>query len=157
MTFISKNVYIDKLDNLVVISNNTFHSTVKMKPVELKSDTYIDSSNKNNDKDRKVTIHDFVRISKYKIFFAKGYAPNWSEEVFLIKKDKKLKILWTYVINNLNGEETVGTLYKEKLEITNQKGFRNEKVIKKKDDNLYVKWKGYNDLFNSWVDKKDTM
>ena len=64
---------------------------------------------------------------------------------------------WTYVINDLKGEETVGTLYEEELEKTNQKRFRNEKVIKKKDDNLYVKWKGYNDLFNSWIDKKDTI
>ena len=60
----------------------------------------------------------------------------------------------TYVINDLKGEETVGTLYKEELEKTNQKSFRNEKLIKKEDNNLYIKWKGYNDLFNSWIVKK---
>ena len=93
MSLISKNVYIDKLDDLVNIYNNTCHSATKMKLVELKSDTCIDSSNKNNDEDCKFKIRYFVGISKYKNIFAKGYTPNWSEEVFVIKKVKKLKIL----------------------------------------------------------------
>ena len=62
---------------------------------------------------------------------------------------------WTYVINDLSGEETVGTFYKKELEKANQKACRIEKVIKKKGNKLYVKWKGYNNLFNCWIDKKD--
>ena len=64
--------------------NNKCHSTIKMKPVDLKSSTYIDSNKEHNDKDPKFKIGDIVRISKYKNIFAKGYTPNWSEEVFVI-------------------------------------------------------------------------
>ena len=83
-----KNVYVDKLDDIVNKYNNTYHSTIKMKPVDVKSNTYIDSSKEINDKDPKFKIGDIVRISKYKNIFAKGYTPNWSEEVFLTKKFK---------------------------------------------------------------------
>ena len=60
-----------------------------------------------------------------------------------------------HVINDLNGEEFTGTFYEKELQRMNQKEFRIGKVIKRKDDKLYVKWKGYNSLFNSWIDKKD--
>ena len=62
---------------------------------------------------------------------------------------------WTYVINDLNGEEIIGTFYKNELQGTKQNEFKIEKVIKRKDDKLYVKWKGYDNSFNSWIDKKD--
>ena len=86
MTSISKNVYIHNLDDKVNKYTNTYHSTVKMNHVDVKSSTYIDSSEEINDKDSKFIIGDIARISKYKNIFAKGYAPNWSEEVFVIKK-----------------------------------------------------------------------
>ena len=86
--------------------------------------------------------------------FAKRYMPNWSEEIFVIKKVKNT-VPWTYVINDINGEELIGTFYEEELQGTNQQEFRLKKVIKKKGDKLYVKWKGYNNSFNSWIDKKD--
>ena len=63
-------------------------------------------------------------------------------------------VLWTYVINDLNGEEIIGTFYENELQKTSQKEFRIEKVIKRKGDKLYVKWKDYDSLFNSWIDKK---
>ena len=88
MTSISKNVYIDKLDDIIKIYNNSYHSTIKMKPVDIKSSTYINSSKEINHEDPKFKIGDIVRISKYKNIFAKGYFPNWSKEVFLIKKVK---------------------------------------------------------------------
>ena len=61
---------------------------------------------------------------------------------------------WTYVLDDLNGEEIIGTFYKKELQKTNQQGFRTEKVIKRKGDKLYVKWKGYDGSFYSWIDKK---
>ena len=85
MTSISKNVYIDELDDIVNKYNNAYHRTVKMKPVDVKDNAYIDSSKEVNDKDPKFKVGDHLRISKYKKIFANGYTPNWSEEVFVIK------------------------------------------------------------------------
>ena len=78
----------------------------------------------------------------------------WSEEVFVIKKVKST-VLWTYVIRDRNGDQIIGTFYKKDLRRTNQKEFRVKKVIKRKGDKLYVKWKGYDSSFESWIDKKD--
>ena len=85
--------------------------------------------------------------------FAKGYTQNWSE-VFVVKKIKN-KVPWTYVISDLNGEKIDGTFYEKELQKTDQQEFRIEKVIKRKGDKLYVKWKGYDNSFNSWINKKD--
>ena len=71
----------------------------------------------------------------------------------MIKKVKNT-VPWTYVINDLNNEEIIGSFYEKELQKTNQKEFRIEKVIKRKGDKLYVKWKGYDSSFNSWIDKK---
>ena len=83
-------MYINKLDDIGNEYNNTKHRTTKMKPIDVKDNTYIDFGKKANDNDPKFKVGDHVRISKYKNIFAKGYTPNWSEEVFVIKK--KLKI-----------------------------------------------------------------
>ena len=69
----------------------------------------------------------------------------------------KNTVPWAYVINDLNGEEIVGTVYENKLQKTKQKEFRIEKVIKRKGDKLYVKWKGYNSSFNGWIYEKDSI
>ena len=84
----------------------------------------------------------------------KDNTANWSEEVFVVSKIKKT-VPWTYVINYINGEEIIGTFYGKELQKTNQQKFRIEKVIKRKGDKLYVKWKGYDNSFTSWIDKKD--
>ena len=94
---------IDKLDDIVGEYSNTYHRTIKMKPVDVKYNTYIDFKKEVNDKDPKFKVGDCVRISKYKNIFAKGYTPNWSEEVFIIKRVKNT-VQWTYIINDLNGE-----------------------------------------------------
>ena len=83
-----------------------------MKPIDVKSNTYIDSSNEINNKNPKLKIGDVVGISKYKNVVAKGYIPNQSAEVFVIKK-VKITVSWTYVINDLNGDEVVGTFYEQ--------------------------------------------
>ena len=130
-----------------------------MKPVDVKDNTHIDSmelySDKEvNDKDPKFKVGYHVRMSKNKNIFAKGYTPNWSEEVFEIKRVKNT-VPWTYVINDLNGDEIIGTFYEKELQKTNQQEFRIEKVIERKGKKLYVKWGGYDSPFNSWIDKKD--
>ena len=79
--------------------------------------------------------------------------PNWAEEIFVIEKNKNT-VPWTYVINYLNGKEIICTFYGKELQGTKQQEFRKEKVIKRKGYKLYVKWKGYNNSFNSWIDKK---
>ena len=111
MTSVSKNVYIDKLDDIVGEYNNTYHTTIKMKPVDVKDNTYIGFKKEVNDKVPKFKVGDNVRISKYKYIFAKGYTPNWSEKVFVVIKIKNT-VPWTYVIN---GEETTGTFYEQEL------------------------------------------
>ena len=112
MTSVSKNVYIDKLDDIVNEYNNTYHTTIKMKPIDVKDNTYINTGKKVNDKDPKFKVGDRVRIPKYKNIFAKGYTPNWYEEIFMIK-DVKNTVPWTYVINDLNREEIIGTFYEK--------------------------------------------
>ena len=143
MTAISKNVYLDVLDDIVNKYNNNIHRTIKMKPIEVTDDYYAKYNriafNENSDKkDPKFKVGDNVRISKYKNIFAKGYTPNWSE-VFINKI--KNAIPWTYAISDLNGEEIAGSFYEKELQKTNQKEFRIEKVLKRKGDKLYVKWK----------------
>ena len=125
-----------------------------MKPVDVQDNTYIDFKKIVNDKNSKSKVGDHVRISKCKNIFAKGYTPNSSEEVFVIKKVKNT-VPWTYVNNDLNGEEITRTFYEKELQKTDQQEFRIEKVIKRKGNKLYVKWKGYDNSFNSWIDKKD--
>ena len=142
MTSISKNVYIDKLDDIVDEYNNRYHTAIRMKPIDVEDNTYINTDKNTNDKNPKFKVGDRVRISKYKNIFAKGYTPNWSEEVFIIKIVKNT-VPWTYVINDLNGEEIMGIFYGKELQKTNEEEFRIEKVIKRKDDKIYVKWKGY--------------
>ena len=154
MAAILKNVYFDVLDDIVDKYNNTIHKTIKMKPIDVTGDSYAKYNENSNKKDPKFKVGDHVRISKYKNIFAKGYTPNWSEEVFVVNKIKNT-VPWTYVVSDLNGEEITGSFYEKELQKISQKEFRIEKVLKRKGDKLYVKWKGYDNRFNSWIDKKD--
>ena len=128
MTAISENVYFDVLDDIV---NKDFDK-----------------------KNPKFKVGDHVRISKYKNIFAKRYAPNWSEEIFVVSRIKNT-VPWTYVIIDLNDGKITGSFYEKELQTTSQEEFRIEKGLKRKGDKLYVKWKDYDNRFNSWIDKKD--
>ena len=97
MTSVSKNVYIDNLADVV----NKYHSPIKMKPFDIKSSTYIDFNKENDKEEPKLEVGDHVRISKHKNVLIKGYVPNWSEEVFVIKKVKNA-VPWTYIISDFN-------------------------------------------------------
>ena len=154
MAAVSKSVYFDVLDDIVHKHNNTIYRTIKMKPIDVTSDSYAECNEDSNEKDTKFKIGDHVRISKYKNIFAKGYTQNWSDEIFIIIKIKNT-VQWTYVISDLNGETIDGIFYEKELQKTNQQEFIIEKILKRKGDKLYVKWKGYDNSFNSWIDKKD--
>ena len=154
MTSVSKNVYINKLDDILNEYNNRHRRAINMKPVDVTDNTYNGFKKEISDKEPKFKFGDHVRISKNKNIFAKGHTTIWSEEVFAITKVKNI-VPWTYVVNDLNGEEIIGTFYEKELQKTNQQEFGIEKVIKIKVDKLYVKWKGYDSSFNSWIDKKD--
>ena len=108
MTAISKNVYFDMLDDIFNKYSHTVHKTTKMKPIK---------------------VADHVRISKYKNIFAKGYTPNWSEEIFAVSKIKNT-VLQTYVVSDFNGEEITGSFYEKELQKTSREKFRIEKVFK---------------------------
>ena len=133
-------MYIDKLDDIVKECNNKYHTSIKMKSIDVKDNTYVDFKKEINNKDHKFKVGDYIRISKYKNIFAKGNMSNCSEELFLIEKVKNT-VPWTYVINDLNGEEIIGSFYEKELQGTNQQKFRIEKVIKKKEINYMLNGK----------------
>ena len=120
MTTISKTVYIDVLNDIVNKYNNTVHETIKMKPINVTDDSYVEYNEDSNKKSPKFKVNDQVRISKYKNIFAKGYVPNWSEEVFVVNEIKNT-VPWTYTINDLNGGKVIGTFYEKELQKTNKK------------------------------------
>ena len=93
----------------MILLINTVHRTIKMKPIDVTSDSYAEYNEDFNKKDPKFKVGDHVRISKYKNIFAKGYAPNWSEDVFVVSGVVKNTVPWTYVISDLNGEEITGS------------------------------------------------
>ena len=158
----STSVYINVLLGLVREYNNTRHSSIKMTPVEAskkKNELTVWRNlypNRLNiiDINPKFSIGDKVRISKKKELFEKGYTTRWTEEVFTITKINRTSPI-TYKIADLNGEEIDGAFYEPELQKTSQQLFRIEKVIEKGKNKSLVKWKGYSDDFNSWVDNKD--
>ena len=123
MTTIGKNVYFNDLDDILKKYNNTVHSSIKMKPKDVTDDSFVEYSEETNQKDLKFKVGDNVRISKCENIFAKGYTPNWSEEVFVVNKVHN-NVPWTYLINDLSGEEIKGSFYEKEFQKTDQKEFR---------------------------------
>ena len=154
--------YMNVLPELVEDYNNTVHSSIKMTP--------IDASKKKNEltvwrnlyPDRfkinkltpKFSVGDEVRITKKKKVFEKGYTTRWTEEIFTIKEIQNTNPI-IYKLEDLEGEEIKGIFYESELQKTEQQIYRIEKIIKKEKGKSLVKWKGYSDKFNSWVDNKD--
>ena len=117
MTATGKNGCYDVLDDVVNKYNNTKHSTIKMKPIDVKDTNkrvYIDE---HNEKDSRFKVADRVRISKLKNIFAEGYTPNWSKELFIVDKINDT-VPYTYNLKDLNDEEIIGSLYDRELEKT---------------------------------------
>ena len=95
-------MYIDKLDDMLNRYNNKYHSAIKMKPVDVNPDMYVEYNKENNKEGSKFKVGDHSRISEYENIFAKDFVPNWSEEIFVIKKIKNT-LPWRYAISDLNG------------------------------------------------------
>ena len=131
MTAISKNVYFDVLDYVVNEYNNAVHKTIKKKPIGVTDDSFAEYNENFNKEDPKFKVGNHVRISKHKNIFAKEYAVNSSEEVFVVSKIKNT-VPWTYVVSDLNGEEISGSFNEKELQKSSQKEFRIEKVFKKR-------------------------
>ena len=115
MTATDKNVYYDVLDDAINKYNNTKHSTIKMKPIDVGDNdkrVYIDE---HNEKDSRFKVGDRVRISRYKNIFAKGYTPNWSKEIFIVDKINDT-VPYTYNLKDLNDEEIIGSFYDKELQ-----------------------------------------
>ena len=114
MTATGKNVYCNVLDDVVNKYNNTKDSTIKMKPIDVKNNkrVYIEE---HNEKDSRFKVGDRVRISGYKNIFAKGYAPNWSSDIFVVDKINDT-VPYKYNLKDLNDEETTGSFYDKELQ-----------------------------------------
>ena len=154
--------YIDVLPDLVEDYNNTVHSSTKLTPIEASKEKNELKVWRNLYPDRyktsrlnpKFSVGDEVRITKKKKVFEKGYTTRWTEEIFTIKEIRETNPI-TYKLEDLQGEEIKGTFYEPELQKTEQQIYRIEKIIKKEKGRSFVKWKGYSDKFNSWVDNKD--
>ena len=149
--------YIDVLDDLTDQYNNTIHSSIGMTPVDASKPSNQDIVRVNlypalpKAKKPKLTVGDWVRITRKKKTFEKGYTPRWTEEIF-----KVTQILYTnpvtYKISDSNDEEIVGSFYEQELQKTTQEVFRIEKVLQRKGKKSLVKWFGYPSEYNSWID-----
>jgi len=155
------NKYIYVIDGFVERYNNTRHSSIKMTPVEASKkenevrvyrNLYPDFTRR--PMRAKFKTGDKVRIQKKKGLFDKGFTPNWTEEVFTVSKIQRTNPV-TCKITDLNGEEIQGTFYEQELQKTSQEVCRIEEIVKKDKTRSLVKWKGYPESFNSWVDSKD--
>ena len=127
MTALSKNAYFD-CQTILSINTITVHRTIKTKPINVTSDSYLEQSEYSNKKEPRFRVGDRVRISKYKKIFANEYSQNWSEEVFVVSKIKNT-VPWTYTISDLNGEPIARSFYEKEFQKTSQEKFIIEKVI----------------------------
>ena len=112
MAAVSKNICFHALDDIVSKYNNTVHRSIKIKPINVTSDSYAEYNENFNKKYPKFKVGDHVRTSQYKNIFAKGYTPNWSEEDFVVNKIKNT-VPWTCVINDLNGDLITESFYEK--------------------------------------------
>ena len=140
MTSVSKNIYIDKLDDIGNKYNNTYDSTIQMKRADVKSNTYIESSQKINDKNPKFKLVILLEYQNIETFLQKVTLEIGLKKSLWLKK---LKIVFR------------GLMLLVILKVKKLREFRTEKLTRRKVDKLYVKWKGFSNSFNSWIDKKD--
>lgn len=164
-SFCGKYKWIDKLQNLITEYNNTRHRTIKMAPNKvthqneqmLLDTVYNYVWNLGVKFKPKFKVGDFVRLSKYKHIFEKSYTPNWTTEIFKVRKIQHTNPI-TYLLVDLNEQPIEGTVYQEELQIVQQKDiYLVEKILSRKKDMVYVKWLGFADSHNSWINKKEVL
>src|SRR6218665_1821487 len=157
--------YIDVLESIVARYNETRHSSIKMSPKDAgmkKNKTIVwrnlnSINNLNSEPIKpKFSVGDKVRITKKKTTFEKGYTARWTEEVFPVTQ-VQYTAPPTYKISDYNGEEIQGTFYEHELQKTTQEIYRIEKIIRNRGKKSLVKWLGYPESFNSWVDNETLM
>jgi len=159
--------WLDMLDDLIDSYNASYHRTIKRAPIEVNKSNedevrqLINGNSKPKVAKKLLKVGDIVRISKAKGIFAKGYKFNWSEELFKIKKVLATNPV-TYHVEDMSGEELKGCFYTEELMKTKIPNYaRIEKVLRKKVQNgktyIRVKWKDYDNKYNSWILKDDTV
>ena len=149
-------IFYNILDKLTNNYNNKYHSTIKMTPIEgskkINENIYNFEITK---KPGKFKIGDGVRISLEKNIFEKSYETNWTEEIFVIYDIKYSNVPYHY-LKDLNNEKLKGTFYEQQLQKTDMKKddlYTIEKILKTKNNKIYVKWRGYDSSFNSWIDE----
>lgn len=153
--------WIDILDQIVKVYNSTKHSTIRMKPRDVRrkhEQMLLNSVYKYSvhiKADSKFKVGDFVRISKYKHVFEKGYMPNWTTEIFKISKNQRTQPI-TYFLTDIDGNDIKGAFYELELQsVKNPDIYLVEKIIKRRGDSYFVKWLGFDDSHNEWVNKND--
>lgn len=150
--------WIDNIEKLVNKYNNTIHRTIKMRPrdVNIHNEKEILETIYNNIKIfpmPKYKIGENVRISKHKHIFEKMYTPNWTTEIFKIKKINNTNPI-TYILEDYQGKIILGSFYEyEIMKTRNPNIYLIEKILKKKGDRIFVKWLGFNNTHNQWIDK----
>lgn len=162
-TFLGSFKWIDSIQTLVDEYNNTIHRTIKMRPVEVNVDNEINLlrtvyANKSEVRRKpKFTVGTHVRISKYKSLFEKGYTPNWTSEIFKIRKVQNTHPV-TYLLKDDEGEDIVGGFYEYELQsVMYPDTFLIEKVLRRKGSKVLVKWLGHDNSHNEWINKKDVI
>lgn len=152
--------WIDKYKKLIETYNNNKHRTIKMAPIDVtpNNQEFLLNTVYNRLKmfiKHKFHVGDYVRISKYKHIFEKGYTPNFSTEIFRIKTIQLTNPV-TYILEDYQGNLIKGGFYQEEIRRTKfPKTYLVEKVIKTKNDKAYVKWLGFSSQHNSWINKND--
>lgn len=155
--------WLSHFESIVQLYNRTRHRTIKMRPIdvtkhnqyELLRTVYSLKPILKTNKSPKFQINDYVRISKFKTIFEKGYTPNWTTEIFKITQILPTFPI-TYRFNDLNNTEIKGCFYEHELQTTQNKDiYLVEKLIKRKGDKLFVKWLGFSDKENSWINSRD--
>lgn len=151
--------WLNILSDLTRNYNNTKHRTIKMRPEDVNRENekhLLDTVYKNviyMKKCPKFKINDYVRISKYKIEFAKGYTPNWTCEIFQIYKIQLTDPV-TYKIKDYNDTLIEGCFYEyELLKVSQPNVYLVEKIIRKRGNRVHVKWLGFDDVHNSWINE----
>lgn len=159
--------WINSLQKLVDEYNNTVHRTIKMKPIDVDAacegrllrTVYANEIVKGRRRPRrpKFKVGSHVRISKYKSVFDKGYTPNWTTEIFKVRKVQYTDP-YTYLLEDEKGDDIEGGFYEHEIQsVKHPDAFLVEKFIRKKGDNVYVKWLGFDQTHNSWIKKKDVL